>query len=157
MFASALACAPAFADDASCGPVLQSQMKQARTAFHETSSSKGAPLLEKIYTTSALYLRRGTGRWTKVPATPQDLIDAMRETGVSLSSCRRVREDAVDGQPAAVWAAHQHTAAPAQDVDIQIWISDASGLPLRTESDQRGTHVSTRLVYENVRPPAGAN
>jgi hypothetical protein len=150
-----LVCAPALASEMSCKPVLDAQRKQAQTAFHETSTSNGAALLEKIFTTKALYLRRGSGHWIKVPTTPQDLIDAMKESGMALSSCHRMREEAVEGQAATVWAAHLHTGNPVKEMDMQIWISSATGLPLRTESSQRGAHVSTHLAYDNVQPPPG--
>jgi hypothetical protein len=139
----------------SCKPVRDAQRKQAQTAFHETSTSNGATLLEKIFTTKALFVRRGSGHWIKVPTTPQDLTDAMEETGMALSSCSRMREEAVEGKTAAVWAAHLHTGNPVQEIDMQIWISSSTGLPLRTESNQRGAHVSTHLAYDNVQPPAG--
>jgi hypothetical protein len=152
-----IASAPAHADDASCKPVSDAMMKQARTPYHEIATVGGRSF-EKICTASTLYIGMN-GHWTKTPMTPQDLIDVMRETGVSLSNCRSLRTETVDGQAATVYAAHLQTTTPASSSDSQIWIGNASGLTLKTEADTleggRKVHVLTHFVQGNVQPPAG--
>lgn len=146
------------AEDASCKPVSDALMKQARTPYHEMATVDGRPF-EKIYTTTTLYINNG-GHWVKLPATPQDVIDAMRETGQTFSNCRSLRTEIVDGQAATVYAAHSQTTAPAASNDAQIWIANASGLPVKTEADEqeggRRVHASTHLDYSNVQAPADA-
>ena len=158
IFAAAVVAPPASADDASCKPVSDAMMKQARTPYHETATAGGKPF-EKIYTTTTLYIGSG-GHWMNVPATPQTLVDAMHDTGQPFTDCRLLRTEVLEGQATTVYAAHSRTANPAADSDAQIWIADASGLPVKTEADVqengRKTHASTHLDYTDVRPPAGA-
>jgi hypothetical protein len=39
------------------------------------------------------------------------------------------------------------------DRDERAAISKAKGLPLRSETDMEGSHISTRYEYGNVKPP----
>lgn len=145
--------APARADDASCKPVSDAMMKEAHTPYHETAVA-GGKSFEKIYTTTMLYIGH-SGQWMKMPETPQDLIDATKESGITLSHCKSLRTEMVDGQAATVYAAHLTT--PGTSSDAQIWIGNASGLTLKTESDtQTGPgkgHTSTHMRYGNVQAP----
>jgi hypothetical protein len=156
--ASAVIAPRAHADDASCKPVSDAMMKQARTPYHETATA-GGKSFEKIYTTTTLYIGNG-GHWMKLPATPQSVIDAMRESGQIFSNCQPLRTEMVDGQATTVYAAHSRTTTPAASNDAQIWIADASGLSVKTEADEqeggRKMHVSTRLDYSGVQAPADA-
>jgi hypothetical protein len=92
---------------------------------------------------------------------PQDRVEANRTVGASMSKCRQVRIETVDGQPATVYAAHTQTTAPAATSEMQIWIGRAKGLPVKVESDVemsgRKTHVSKHYEYGNVQAPAGVN
>jgi len=155
--ASEFASLPAHADDASCKPVSDAIAKQARTPYHETGTVNGKPF-EKIYTTTTLYIGNN-GRWLKTPATPKDVLDAQRETGSSLSDCKVMRTETIDGQRATVYAAHTQTTMPAGSGDAQIWIG-ASGLTLKTVSDAQveghKAHTDVRLTYDNVQAPAAA-
>lgn len=151
--------ATAHADDPACKPVLDAQMRQSRTAYRETIAFDGKPTAEKIYTSTAMYLGKG-GQWMTVPMTPQERVDALREQGYSLSNCKQLRFEAVDGLPATVYAAHGQTTMPVQSFDAEIWIARSSGLILKVESDQqqggRKTHVTDHFSYDNVQPPAAA-
>ncbi len=146
------------ADDASCKSVSEAMTKMAGTPYHETAIT-GGKSFEKIYTTTALYLG-SDGHWLKTPATPQTLLHATRESGLVFSDCKALRADSVDGQAATVYAAHYRTTAPASNSDAQIWIADASGLPVQTEADGqaegRKVHTSTHISYSNVQIPADA-
>ena len=147
---------PAHADDASCKPVSDAMLKLARTPYHEMATTGGRSF-EKIYTTSALYIGSG-GHWMKMPATPKDLLDVTRESGLAYSGCKPLRAETVDGQAATVYAVHYQTTTPAASSDAQIWVG-ANGLPLKAESDGltgpgKG-HTSTHMTYGNVQPPAG--
>jgi hypothetical protein len=148
------------ADDASCKVVMDAMMKQIRTAYRETITLDGKPARELIHTTTAFYYQGKDGHWMKVPMTAQDRIDAMHETGATVSNCKQLREERVDGQPAIVYAAHEQTTLPAQSIDTQIWIATASGLPLKIETDQEAgghkVHGSSLCTYDNVQPPADA-
>ncbi|HJU07846.1 MAG TPA: hypothetical protein VJ727_05120 [Rhodanobacteraceae bacterium] len=157
--ASSLATPPALADDASCKPVTDAVAKLARTPYHEVSTVDGKPL-EKIYTTTTLSIRAGNGKWMTVPITPQETLDALRQSGSSFSNCKVLRTETVDGQRATVYAATQSMAAGSYKSEgEQIWIG-ANGLTLKTVSDAqvagKQVHAETHVTYDNVRAPAGA-
>ncbi|WIG56318.1 MAG: hypothetical protein OJF61_002106 [Rhodanobacteraceae bacterium] len=149
---------PAHADDASCKPVTDATAKLAKTPYHEVSTVDGKPF-EKIHTTTTLSMRINNGKWMTVPMTPQEVLDATRETG-SYSNCKVLRTEIVDGQRATVYVAHRispGTSVPSQD--DQIWIA-ANGLTLKTVSDTqmkgRKVHAESHVTYDNVHAPAGA-
>ncbi|HEX4497373.1 MAG TPA: hypothetical protein VIE43_16990 [Thermoanaerobaculia bacterium] len=160
LFAVASVTAPVHADDASCKPVVDALMAQAKASYHSTITANGKDGGEEIYTTTAIYRGHG-GHWTKIPATPQDRVEANKTVGASASHCRQVRVETVDGQLATVYTAHLQTQAPASTAEMQMWIGKASGLPLKVESDVemsgRKTHVSKHYAYGNVQAPAGVN
>lgn len=159
LLAGAIAVAPAHADDASCKPVTDATVKAAHIAYHEKVVAGGRSY-EKIYTTTALYVG-SNGHWARMPASPQTLLDAMRESGAVFTACRVMRSDTFDGKPATVYAAHEHLASSGENDDSQFWIGSSSGLPLKSESDSqvggRKLHVSTQFSYDNVQAPAGAH
>ncbi|MEO6967339.1 MAG: hypothetical protein ABI132_02630 [Rhodanobacteraceae bacterium] len=157
VLAAGFVAAPARADDASCKPVLDAITKATRTPYHEFATT-GGKSFEKIYTTTALYVG-SNGHWVKMPASPQDLIDALRESGAMFTECKSLRTEMVAGQAATVYAARERLTSVGEDDHSQFWIGNASGLPLKSESDsQHGgqpSHVSPRFTYDNVQPPAG--
>ena len=151
---------PAHADDASCRPVAAALLAQAGASYRSSITVDGKDGGEEIYTTTAIYRGKG-GHWAKIAATPQERIAANREVGASLSSCRRVREEAVDGKPATVYSAQSRTTSPASTADMRIWIGASDHLPLRVEStvslSGRKTQVSKLYAYGAVKPPAGVD
>jgi hypothetical protein len=74
---------------------------------------------------------------------------------VKNASCRHVRDEIVNGEPAGVFSAHAET----DDIksDSLIWISKNKGLVLRQEEDLDAggdkSHVSARYEYSNVSAP----
>ncbi|MBS0566432.1 MAG: hypothetical protein JSS59_03320 [Proteobacteria bacterium] len=157
-FAGGLPALPARADDASCKPVSDAEAKMARTPYHEVSTVGGKPF-EKIYTTTTLSMRTNNGKWMTVPMTPQEVLDAKREAGSSYSDCKVLRAEIVDGQHATVYAAHVISSTASITSDNQIWIAD-NGLTLKTVSDTqmqgRKVHAESRVTYDNVQAPTGA-
>ena len=74
-------------------------------------------------------------------------------------TCGHLRDEAVDGEAAAVDSSLQESAD--EKIDTVTWVSRQSGLPLRQESDidvggsAGKSHRSSRYEYRNVQPPAG--
>lgn len=159
MLAANLLAPTARADDAACKPVVDAMTRTAGTPYHEFINAGGVTF-EKIYTTTALYVGRN-GRWMKTAASPKALLDATRESGATFTQCKSLRTETVDGQRATVYAVHERLTATAEDDQSQIWIANATGLPLKLESESRHagkpTHVSTHFTYANVQPPVGAH
>lgn len=160
LLAGVLGVAPAAADDASCKPILDALLAQARTPYRASSTFNGAAGGEEVYTTKAIYRGRG-GHWTKIPATPEDRIAANHEVGAAMTNCRLLRADTVDGQTATIYSGHSQTVTPASTTEMQIWIGKANGLPLQVESDVsmfgKKSHTSKHYSYGNVQAPAGVN
>jgi len=155
--AGVLAAPAVHADDASCKPVSDAAVKLANTPYHEVATVDGKPF-EKIYTTKTLSLRSGN-KWRTMPMTPQEVLDAKRETGSSYSNCKILRTEMVNGQSATVYAAQllsSETSFPR--ADNQIWIG-ADGRTLKTVSDAqvagRTVHAESNLTYDNVQAPSG--
>ncbi len=74
-------------------------------------------------------------------------------------TCRLVRDEAVNGEAAALYTAHQQN--PDVKSDSQIWISKSKGVPLKLEMDMDvggaagKSHRTMRYEYTNVQAPAG--
>jgi hypothetical protein len=71
-------------------------------------------------------------------------------------NCTRVRSETVDGQPADLYSVEAKTASGG--TDSQIWISPASGLPLRQHTvmlDQGSAKAQhdVHFDYADVRAP----
>jgi hypothetical protein len=168
VFTAALAVlwAPARGDDAACQAVLQAVLKQTAAPVHQkvTIESAAAPDKtmhnEMIRLGGTLYMQ-SRGQWM---ARPYDAAKAADDARQAMTrgehTCTRVRSEAVDGQPAELYRVQSKTATGGSDT--QIWISTASGLPLRQTVAmlEQGTvklKHETRSDYTNVRVPAGVS
>jgi hypothetical protein len=159
---SALAAAPAPDGAAACQVIEDAARKQMNTPYHEyiTASDHQS---EQISVGHALYVKKD-GRWQtlsqKSQLTQSDADRIAREQGMKLSDCRYLRDDTVNGETAAVYAAHgQANTLGGVVTDTQYWISKSRGLPLRTESDGEfmgmKIHTSKRMDYDKVQAPDG--
>lgn len=154
---------PAAAGDADCKAVIDAVIRQAGVPVHQkvTIESAQAPgrkiESEVIRIGDALYMQM-RGHWMKRPYDPAkataDAQEAMRK---SSHTCSLVRREAIDGQAADLYKVH--TEGPEGMTDGEVWISAASGLPLRqrTEMSAQGLSKSRHEVvfdYANVKAPA---
>ena len=160
LLVSSIGVAPAAADDASCKPILDALLAQARTAYRASITFNGTAGGEEVYTTKAIYRGRD-GHWTKIAATPEDRIAANHEVGAAMTNCHLVRADTLDGQAATVYSGHSQTVTPASTTEMQLWIGKSNGLPLQVDSDVsmfgKKSHTSKHYSYGNVQAPAGVN
>ena len=115
---------------------------------------------ESIYTASGAVYVMARGKWSRSRMTVAELKAARSESKETpKQTCRYVRDEGVNGEPAAVYSSHSDH----EDfkVDLTVWISKSRNLPLRSESDMDvggsmgKSHTSMRYDYTNVRPPAG--
>jgi hypothetical protein len=121
-------------------------------------SAPGKPTsTEFIYLQDKAYMKIG-GNWTDGPMTPKELLD--KETQNRKSShakCQLVRSDSAEGQAATLYSLHGESEHAKEDA--QVWISKATGLPLREEADIELSgspgkrHISNRYEYDNIRAP----
>ena len=115
---------------------------------------------ESIYVGGAVYVM-GRGKWSRSPVTIAEL-KSSQDKGQPKPICRYLRDEAVDGEPAAVYAAHRD--GDGFKSDLTLWISKSRNLPLRSETDMDSgvgansnekSHSSMRYDYKNVQPPPG--
>jgi hypothetical protein len=99
------------------------------------------------------YLKVG-GVWKVSPMTPDQEVEMMNENlKTSTQTCKAAGDDVVGGQPASVVEIH----AVNKDVtsDNRVWLSKASGLPLKLESKMDGGMSTSQTVsYDNVSAPS---
>ena len=157
---------PARADDAACQAVLQAAIKQAAVPVHqkitvESAAAPGKPMQNEMIRLGDTLYMQARGQWM---ARPYDAAKAADDARQAMTrgehSCTRVRSEAVDGQPAELYRVQSKTATGGSDT--QIWISTASGLPLRQTVAmlEQGTvklKHEVRSDYANVRAPAGVS
>ena len=132
--------------------------KAAQTPFHETVSANDKRY-EKIQTATALYLG-SKGSWRLLSSTPEHLSRTASEASLKMTGCAPLRNEMIDGLSATVYSLQESVAAKDESSRGEIWIGDASGLPLKSESvgkhEGRKSHVSTHYIYTDVEAPTGA-
>jgi hypothetical protein len=171
---------PALALDPACQALVQSQRTMANTPVHifmtenRTWSKNlsgaaagmgmgGTKKSEEISTGKAVYVRHGN-QWIDMGASfagimehgdPNDPdVKKMQEA----NRCKALPDEAVAGQPAAVYQQHN----PELGIDTKIWISKRTHLPLKSEiTNKAGGPAMTSFIlstcdYNNVRAPVGA-
>ena len=114
---------------------------------------------ELIYLNDKTYLEIG-GKWHVSPMSPAKMAEIRKETEdeeIKTMTCRAVRDEAVNGEAATLYSAHQES--PEGKRDSQIWISKSRGVPLKLEMDIDGgahgkNHRNIRYEYANVQVPA---
>ena len=98
------------------------------------------------------------GRWRRSTLTVAQMKSQEEARDKSHQTCQYVRDDAVNGEAAAVYTSH---ADMGDDVKANstIWISKSRNVPLKMESDTIAagdkTHTSVRYDYSNVQAPSG--
>ena len=164
-----VATAPAFGADAVCTGATEAAKKLITTPAHAyLSRTMGSrpnqtELSEIIYTggiNGAIFVML-KGQWKRSPATPAQMLKQEEENiRDSKSSCRYLRDEVVDGEPARVYQIHSDNDGIIEDATA--WISKSRGLPLKQEIDMDvgggasgKSHTSTRYEYSNIRPPEG--
>jgi len=152
----------ASADDAACQAVLDAVIKQATIPVHQKISIESASMpgkalqSEMIRTGDTLYMQI-RGQWTSRPYDAQKAVnDARQAMQKAEHNCTRVRSETVDGQPADLYSVEAKTASGG--TDSQIWISPASGLPLRQHTVMLGqgsakAQHDVHFHYADVRAP----
>jgi hypothetical protein len=150
-----------------CPPLLDAMKKIFSTPTHlymtlTTGSSDGAKpkTAESIYTPDTIYVMLN-GKWSRSTMTPRDMAELQQKNlQRGTMSCQHLRDELVDGQPAAVYNTHAEN--PDSKSDGQIWVSKTKGLLLRQEIDINTNpqgkpakmHQSVRYEYKNVQAPS---
>ena len=151
------------ADDAACQAVLAAVVKQTTVPTHqkitiESAAVPGKPIQsEIIHVGDTLYMET-RGQWT---ASPYDAAKAAENVRQAMQkaehSCTRLGSEPIDGQLAELYSVKSKSESSGSDA--QIWISSATGLPLRhkatMEQGAKQVRSEVRYDYTDVRAPAG--
>ena len=160
--------APVYAADNGCKPVFDAMSRVLVTPTHLYSSETAAYGGNKPRTGEMIYAGGANAaiyiffdaKWIRSKMDAATMAKQEEENRRTAKySCRYVRDEAVNGEAAAVYTSH----AEIEDLksDATTWISKSKGLPLRVELDhdpddpKTKSHTSLRYEYTNVRPPAG--
>jgi hypothetical protein len=144
-----------------CKPVydaLDKVMTQPTHIFRTVGprEGQGVQSAEAIYIDGAIY-QRNQGDWTKINVTTAQAAKQEKDSRAgNKQTCKVVKDDDVNGEPATLYETHNRTET--DTIDSQIWISKSKGLILKQEIDGdsgiRGkVHYSVRYEYENVVAP----
>lgn len=143
-----------------CKVVLEAANKTMTTATHTYSTMNIAgkdQTVETIFLPGVIYSRIN-GKWSSVKMTAQELAELRKpKEHKDAATCKYVRDEPANGEMAALYSTHDVTSRGT--VDSQMWISKASGLPLRVDVDiavggsGSKSHTSSRYEYGNVKPP----
>ena len=145
-----------------CQPVFDAIQKLVTTPSHSyttSTGSKGGPprTAETIMVQGKKYMR-ANGRWMDAGVTTDEVLEQEKENEKNgKSSCQFVRSEPVNGGSASLY--HMQRETDTFKEDSQIWISTATGVPLREEQDidMGGSigklHNSAHFEYRNVQPP----
>jgi hypothetical protein len=143
---------------ATCQPALDGQIKLVTTPHHTVTAEGNPPKVGEAIAVDGVNYFKVNDRWMKSPMTVQASLAQQQENikNAKVISCTRLPDGEVDGMPATVYKFHNEM----PDVgfsDAQIWLSMATGLPLRTENDFNTTgtnrHMSIKYDYANIHAP----
>jgi len=144
----------------SCQPVFDAITNIITNPSHSYSTGvvNGKPRsTETIYVQGKTYMIV-KGNWWLSPVTPNDVLQQEMENRTnSKATCQFLRNESVNGEPAAVYFMRRETESAKEDG--QMWISKATGRALRKEVDvdtggaMGKSHLSARYEYSNVKPP----
>jgi hypothetical protein len=149
-------------DLASCKPVIDALLKRGPVAFHayftRTESTAGAkPKTSEMINADGHHYVQLQGQWVRSPLTSDAMIKIEQDNLANAKdlSCRKLRDESINGAPATLYGVHARTDDASSDA--LEWIASGSGLELRTESDTDmggyKIHLSSRYEYTNVKAP----
>jgi hypothetical protein len=143
---------PAYAQGpAACKPVSAAMTKLFTTDHADTTTSSGTT--SQAITAGGVIYVQVKGVWRKSPMTAQDMSKQEEENirDAKAYTCQAQPDDA----GAAVYKTHSESDAGVSDG--KIWISKATGLPVKTEGDLLAAgqkiHMSTVYAYTNIHAP----
>ena len=137
------------------------QAKVPHAATHVTTIAGEAPKrAEMIFTADKAYLQKD-GAWRSMSYSPQAQIDRINAVKISpekaKQTCEKSGSETVKGEAATVLVIH--TDSSGKKSDARVWISDKTGLLLKSEIRIDGGNeiaiVTDDFRYDNIQAPAG--
>jgi outer membrane lipoprotein-sorting protein len=147
---------PVLADE--CATVKEAIIAQTKVPYASTvvMTQAGAPLTtgQTVTLGDKLYIQVN-GAWQSTPRNAQEEIDKMN-AAAKTGTCIHESDETVNGESVGVFTLRYKT--PHSESNNRLWISKATGLPVKTEAVLTGgMTISITFRYDNVRLPAGAN
>ena len=137
------------------------QAKVPHASMHVTAVPGEAPSrAEMIFTDDKAYVQMN-GAWRSMDYSPKTQIDRINAVRVSANrpkqTCEKVGNETIKGDPATVLMVH--TDDDGRHSDARIWISDKSGLLLKSElridKGDEIVMVTDDFRYDNIVAPTG--
>jgi hypothetical protein len=157
-FVFAAAASAAAQVPAQCKAAVEAGVRVITTPHHAVDKEGSRPrILEMITANGQNYVKIDGGPWKTSPMTP-DRMAAQEQENIKNARnyrCTQLPDDQVDGAPAAVYKVH-YDLPDVGTSDAQIWVSKATGLPLKTEQDLNfggARHMSIKYDYANIQAP----
>lgn len=149
-----LAAVSARADD--CAGVMGATVAGAHKPYTATSTMSGGGVPTRVshsVSSGGKLFVEMSGHWVLAKLTMNDMANEMRsEIGTAKMSCHRLGDETVRGEATSVFA--NHVANRGTVSDNTLWISKASGLPLKTEVKlQNGMRIVTDFDYSRSQAP----
>jgi hypothetical protein len=115
--------------------------------------------VEIIFVNEKTYTSVG-GEWHAMPFSSKDMVDTIEASRIRAEqmphTCQKVAGETINGEPTTVLVVHSD--ANGKPSDAKIWISNTSGLPLKSEVHLgSGTVASDEFRYGNITAPPGVN
>jgi hypothetical protein len=149
----------AHADD--CALAMNAAIAQAKVphADSHVSTAPGKPpvTVELIFLGDKVYTQTN-GTWRSMDFSAQQQIDMVnalnKRTEQMKHSCQKLASDPIDGEAAFLLVMHSEDDGKVSDA--RIWISDKTGMPLKSEIHlSSGTVVTDAFRYGDIKAPAG--
>jgi hypothetical protein len=147
--------------DPACKPLSDALDKLITMPYHLFTTHTGATgnkNSETIYTADSVYVLMN-GKWHPAPDTRKDMAEMKKEQEqkAKTSTCKYVRDEAVNGEAAALYSTHDETEVG--KIDSEIWVSKSKDLIVRQDIDIDvggaigKSKTSSRFEYNNVQAP----
>jgi negative regulator of sigma E activity len=133
------------------------QVKVPHAVVHVmTVPGKPPQRMEMVFKNDKAYTLMN-GAWSSISFSAQDQLDMIKtssERAAKTATCQRVGSEPVNGESASVFASHDDVHGKA--IDAKLWLSDKTGLPLKSEVHMASGMVLTdEFRYTSVEVPAG--
>jgi len=144
-----------------CGGTIKSasiaQVKVPHAVVHVTTvPGKPPQRIEMVFKGDKAYTLMN-GAWSSTAFSAKDqleMINTSSDRAAKTATCQRMGSESVNGESATVFASHDDLRGKA--IDARLWLSDKTGLPLKSEVHMASGMVLTdEFRYTNVEVPAG--
>jgi hypothetical protein len=134
------------------------QAKVPHGVTHVVSVPGSPPMRAEMIVTGGTVYAEINGAWRSSPFSPQEQIDVINQgrqrAAQTPHTCRKVEGQSFNGEAASLIV--MHVEGNGKAVDSQVWISDKTGLPLKSEIKfDNGTVVTDDFRYDNIQAPPG--